>query len=190
MFSGTHSSKPSKFITVHLSPEKDNFSACPTPPPQKISLFSRNVEYLFSHFNWPCLSSCTTVGCVPKNNNFCKQPVLPHDLVELWHAFLHPCSIGPLTAVGREIYQFVARMLLRYSCSHDPLALCSLWYNSSLPWKLSFLCPIYVWTRKRTTSITTSTSTGDTIHYPCQVMYPTLDNPVTSNPNMTQPSHQ
>ena len=40
MFLGTHSSEPSKFITIHLSSEKDNFLVCPTPPPQKISSFS------------------------------------------------------------------------------------------------------------------------------------------------------
>ena len=44
MFSGTHSSEPSKFITVHLSSEKDDLSVRPTPPPRKISSFSTWME--------------------------------------------------------------------------------------------------------------------------------------------------
>ena len=95
------------------------------------------MKYLFSHFNWPCPSPCTTVGWIPKITNFSKQPVFTRGLVELWHTFLHPCSMGTLTAVGRETYQFVARMLFRCSCFHDPLTLRSLWCNNPLPQKLS-----------------------------------------------------
>ena len=40
MFSGTHYVEPSKFITVHLNLEKDDFSVCPTQPPRKITSFS------------------------------------------------------------------------------------------------------------------------------------------------------
>ena len=44
MFSGTYSSEPSKFITVHLNLENDDFSVHPTPTPHRISSFSAWME--------------------------------------------------------------------------------------------------------------------------------------------------
>ena len=44
MFSGSQSFEPSKFITVHVSPKKDDFSVHPTPPPHKISSFATWME--------------------------------------------------------------------------------------------------------------------------------------------------
>ena len=44
MFSGTHSSEPSKCITVHLNPEKDDFSVSPTPTLCKIYSFLAWME--------------------------------------------------------------------------------------------------------------------------------------------------
>ena len=53
MFSGTHSSEPSKFITVHLSPEKDDLSIRPTPPPRKFlhlpEMWNINLVILIYH---------------------------------------------------------------------------------------------------------------------------------------------
>ena len=112
-----------------------------------------DVEYLFIHFNWPYPSPHSTTGCVPKNNNFSKQLVLTHSLVELWHAFLHPYNIRSLAVVGCETYWFVPRMPFRYSCPHDQMA-CVHCGVTPIILKIVLLCPVYVWTLKRTTTIT------------------------------------
>ena len=44
MFSGSHLFEPSKYITVQVSPKKDDFSVCPTPTPHKISSFATWME--------------------------------------------------------------------------------------------------------------------------------------------------
>ena len=86
MFLGPHYVEPSKFITVHLNPEKDDFSVHPTQPPRKITSFSTWMEawntylaILIDHA--PC--PCTTIGCIPKDNNFSQQSVPTCSLVEL-----------------------------------------------------------------------------------------------------------
>ena len=86
MFSGSYYAEPSKFITVHLNPEKDDFSVCPTQPPCKIISSSTWMEawntYL-AFLNRPCSCLCSTIGCMPRNNIFSQQSVPTCSLVKL-----------------------------------------------------------------------------------------------------------
>ena len=90
MFLGSHSFEPSKFITVHVIPEKDDFLVCPTPAPHKISSFTTLMQawniYLAILIDY-ALTHASQLDGVSKNDNISKQPVPTNSLVELWHVF-------------------------------------------------------------------------------------------------------
>ena len=143
------------------------------------------VKYLFSHYNEPCLSPYTTTGCVPKNNNFSKQPVLTCGFVELWHVFSYPFSIRPLAAVRCETYWFVARILFKYSCPmiHWPRVHCGA--TTHYPENSIFVLNLCTNPQEDNIHYPPQHPLEDSIHHPCWVRYPTLDNPVT----VDQPWH-
>ena len=140
MFLGTHSSEPSKFITVHLNPENDDFSVCSTPAPHKISSFSAWMEawniYLaiwIDHapacapqlvaYQWIITSASNQYSLVAwLNYDVHFRTLAASDISLQWDV--------RLTELWQECYSGTP--------PHNQMALCSLWYNNPLSRKLSF----------------------------------------------------
>ena len=125
-----------------------------------------------------------------KNNNFCKQPVLTHGLVEVWHAF---CTLAAsdlslrwdvrFTSLWLECFWGTPAPMIHWPCVH-----CGA--TAHYPENCLFCAQSMHEPRRGPHALPPQHPLEDSTHYPCQVMYPTLDNPVTSKPNMAQPSHQ
>ena len=82
-------------------------------------------------------------------------------------------------------YRFVARMLFWYSCPYDPLACVRCGATIHYSEIVFFMPNLCMNLEEDLTHYPPQHPLEDSTHHPCQVTYPTLDNPVT----VDQPCH-